>query len=96
MANARTTKTTNTNAVAAEATGTLVPVDFRGETYHVPPTNMWPIMALAEFEDGRVVAFLKAILGPAQHATLLQSGATVGELGDFVTSIQGALGIEGN
>lgn len=93
---ARTTKTTKTTAVEAEATGSLVPVEFRDVTYHVPPTAMWPIIALAEFEDGRVVAFLKAILGPAQHKTLLASGATVGELGEFVTSIQEALGIEGN
>lgn len=90
------TRTRKTSAVADEATGTLVPVEFRGDTYLVPPTAMWPIVALAEFEEGRVVAFLKAILGAAQHKTLLESGATVGELGDFVTAIQGALGIEGN
>jgi len=93
---ATATRTPKTNPVADEANGTLVPVEFRGDTYRVPPTSLWPITALAEFEEGRVVAFLKGILGPVQHKTLLASGANVGELGEFVTSIQEALGIEGN
>jgi hypothetical protein len=97
MANATRTRTApKSNPVVDEVNGTLVPVPFHGNTYLVPPTTMWPIVALAEYENGRLVAFLKAILGPDQHKTLLASDATVGDLGEFVKSIQGALGIEGN
>ncbi len=89
-------RTPKTNPVAAEANGTLTPVSFKGDEYLVPPTTLWPITALADFEDGRVVGFLRGILGPDQAKTLLSSGANVGELGEFVVSIQEALGIEGN
>lgn len=82
--------------VAAEAIGALIPVDFDGVTYNVPPSNRWPYAALVAFEDGKVAGFLRSLLGEEEHAKFAATEPYIEDLDRFVTAIQEGLGISGN
>lgn len=82
---------------AAEALAEGIPFDYKGVSYTLPNANDWDIDALDAFEEGRVVAFIKSILGDAQYAALRKSGVNkVGELNEFVEAMTSAVGISGN
>lgn len=83
-------------AAAYEALSQPVPVNFRGQTFEIPPTSLWPYSALEAYEDGKVAAFLRALLGPEQHRRFRPLVATVGDAEAFVQVLQEALGISGN
>ncbi|AWY06646.1 tail assembly chaperone [Microbacterium phage Zeta1847] len=83
------------SAIAAEAVGDRVPFEFRGETFGLLPTSEWSLNALEAFEEGRVVAFLKDILG-ADYAKLRGLDIKVADLEEFVADAKDALGIAGN
>ena len=80
-------------ASVAESTNTAVSFAFRGETYNVPPTSAWPFRALEAYEDGKLAAFLRAILG-TDYARL--ADFTVGDVSEFVEELSKGLGIQGN
>lgn len=84
------------NAVAAEAASTAIPVNFNGVTYDVPPTSEWPVTVLEAFEESRLVAFVKALIGADQYALFLKGNPKVSDLGDFIVAIQQGIGIQGN
>jgi hypothetical protein len=44
------------------------PVEFRfeGDDYSIPHTSDWPLDVLESFEDGRIVATVRALLGDEQ------------------------------
>lgn len=81
---------------AAEATGTPIEFEHNGNTYSVLPSNLWPIEALEAFEDGKAVAFLRAILAPGSWDAYKATGATVADLAAFVEAVQTACGLPGN
>ncbi|WP_146079163.1 hypothetical protein [Pseudoclavibacter sp. RFBA6] len=87
-----------TAPVAAEASKTpdARPVPFRGHVYHVLPTTEWPYDALVAFEDGRIASLLRLILVDGDHEKLLEAKLKVGEIREFISAMQGSLGIEGN
>lgn len=85
-----------TNPTAAEALDQDVEVVFHGVTFSIPPTTRWPFEAIEAYEDGKVAKFLTTLLGDAQAAAWRALKPTVADLGEFVTTIQGALGIRGN
>lgn len=88
--------TVKKNPVAAEATGSLIAFDYEGVSYEISPASEWTIEALEAFEDDRIVAFLREILGAEQFQTFKRQNPRVSDIPDFVTVLQGALGISGN
>jgi hypothetical protein len=88
--------TSTPNATAAEALGEKVAFSHNGLDYLVLPTSEWDYEALEAFESGRLVAFLTAVLGPAQHAAFRATKPKVKDVGALVEAIQTALGIAGN
>jgi len=83
-------------AIAAEALGELIPFTFRGLKLELLPTSEWPLDALEAFEEGRVVGFLKIILGADQYGELKGLGLKVPDLEELITDAKDALGIAGN
>lgn len=84
------------NPVKAEALAEDVTVAYAGTTYTVSAACLKDLDVLEAFEEGRVLAGMKAILGPTQWATFRATGATADDLNGLVEAIQGALGISGN
>lgn len=89
-------QTTRKSPTAAEALAQPVSFEFEGVTYSVPSTSEWSYDALEAFEEGRLTAFLRELLGDEQHAAWKATKPTVGKLGDLVGAMQKALGISGN
>lgn len=84
------------NPTAAEALGDKIPFTFDGVDYLIDPTSEWPFDALESFEDGKIAAFLRAVLGTEQYAKFKATKPTVGRTNEFVEAFQAALGVQGN
>jgi hypothetical protein len=87
---------TRKSPTAAEALGEKVPFTFDGVEYVVDPTSEWEYEVLEAFEEGKISAFLKALLGTEQHDKFKAGKPRVADLNRFVEAIQKALGISGN
>lgn len=85
-----------TNPTAAEALGDKVPFAHGGVDYLLDPAAEWTIDALEAYEAGRVTTFLRSILGEEQYAAYRATSPKVGQINEFMTGIQKALGIQGN
>ena len=83
-------------ATAAEALGEKIPLSFAGVDFLLDPSTEWSYDALEAYEDGRITAFLRSILGDEQHAAYKATKPKAAGVGDFVRAIQSALGIAGN
>ncbi|MEC3894818.1 MULTISPECIES: Rossmann-fold NAD(P)-binding domain-containing protein [Nocardiopsis] len=84
-------------AVRDEATdtGEAKTLSLRGADYSVPASSdAWPLGALEGFEEGRIVAALRSLLGPEQWARLKEEGATLGDLNTLAEQIAGVYGFE--
>lgn len=84
------------SAVAAEATGQDLSVEFGGETYAVPSTMDWSLDALEAYESGKATAFLQHLLGEEQYAVLKATKPKVRDVNAFVSEIQRVAGLSGN
>lgn len=84
------------NSAQAEATNSPIEVEFDGETYTVPPAREWDLDVLEAYEDEKIVATVRGVLGAEQYAKFRSKRRTVGELEDLFLGIQEALGVEGN
>lgn len=84
------------NPTAAEALGEKVPFSYNGVDYLLDPSSEWDYEALEAFENGKVVTFLRMILGEEQHAAFKATKPKAGDVNDFLTALQKALGIKGN
>lgn len=91
-----TTPRSRLTPVKAEAVGATIPFEFEGATYNVLTTDEWPYEALEAFEEGRIAGFLKAILGPEEHAAFKATRPKIVDVQRFVVEVQAALGISGN
>lgn len=83
-------------ATAAEALAEGIEFNHNGVTYSVEPTSEWPLEALEALEEGRIVAFLKYVLGDEGYAALKATKPKIGELNDLTVAIQKAVGVAGN
>lgn len=81
---------------AAEALGEKIAYHFNGKDYFLDPSSEWSFDALEAFEEGRIFAFLKMVLGAEQYAELKKSKPNAGDLNVFIEGMQKALGIAGN
>lgn len=84
------------NPTAAEALGEMIPFTFDGKDYLVAPSSEWSFDALEAYEEGRVLAFLREILDEEGFKTLRAAKPKASVLGEFVVTLQKAVGIAGN
>lgn len=82
--------------VKAEAIGTPVQFEYDGDTYAVAPANEWDLDVLEAFEEGRILATVRSLLGEAQWKTFRAKPRNVQALADLFEALQAALGISGN
>ena len=87
---------TQKSAAAHEALGEKVPFTFEGVDYLVTPTSEWEFEALEAFEEGKVLAFLRSILGEEDYGRLKASKPKVAKLRQFSSEVVKALGVSGN
>ncbi|RKS07577.1 hypothetical protein DFP74_3255 [Nocardiopsis sp. Huas11] len=88
---------TSAPAVQDEAVDRTEPkaLTLAGVEYRVPASSEeWPLAALEGFEEGKVVAALRALLGPDQWAGLKESGATLGDLNALAEQIASVYGFQ--
>ncbi len=88
--------TTKTNTAKTEALGESLSFDFDGDTYAVPPAREWDLDVLEAYEDGRIAATCRALLGPAQWETFRSKPRKVADLEALFLEVQKALGVSGN
>jgi hypothetical protein len=77
----------------AEATTGVVSFEFDGDAYEVPTSDNWDLDVLEAYEDGKIVATVKALVGPAGWATFRAKPRKVSDLDTFFNAIQEALGL---
>ncbi|MGW5876710.1 hypothetical protein ACWFMI_09215 [Nocardiopsis terrae] len=91
------TEQTIAPAVQDEATGSTEPkkLTLAGAEYLLPAgSEEWPLAALEGFEEGKIVAALRALLGPEQWSRLKGTGATLSDLNTLAEQIAAAYGFE--
>jgi hypothetical protein len=84
------------NPTAAEALGDKVPFSHNGVDYLLDPASEWDADALEQYENGKIMTFLRMILGEEQYARFKATKPKVGAVNEFMLGIQKALGIKGN
>lgn len=90
------TAATSPSPAKAEATDADVTFDYDGTTYTIPATKDWDLDVLEAYEDGKIAATVKAVLGAKQYATFRSVPRKVSDLADLFQSLQTAVGIAGN
>lgn len=79
--------------VKAEAKNSTVAFEFDGDKYEIATTDEWDLDVLEAYEDGKIVATVRALVGPDGWATFRAKPRKVSALNDFFEAIQGALGL---
>lgn len=87
---------TNRNAARTAAQGRKVTLTFDGKTYTVSPPEEWDLDTLENFEDGKVIAATRAILGERQWATFKSVPRKIADVGELMDAIAKAAGVQGN
>lgn len=87
-----------TTEQVAEVLQSQVPIDIDSCSLVVEAdTALWPLEVFEAFEDGRVLAALRALLGEEQWATYKAAAPrTVGDLNILAEKISEAVGLQGN
>lgn len=83
-------------AAKAEAKSVMHPFTFDGEDYEVAPTSEWDIEAVEAFEDEKIIAAVRALLGLEQWKKFKQKKRSVADLTALFETISAAVGIQGN
>lgn len=76
----------------AEAFSTDTELDFDGEHYVVAPATDWSLDALEAFEDGKMITFLRELLGPEQWATFKAKPRKSADVEGLANALMGASG----
>lgn len=90
----------NTPAVQAvrdEAAAAPEPkrLTLAGVEYLLPATSdQWPLAALEGFEEGKIVAAVRSLLGPEQWNRLKDTGATLADLNVLAEKIASVYGFQ--
>lgn len=66
-----------------DALGHVHVVEFKGDTYAVPPADDWDIDVLEAIDESRMTAALRSLLGDEQYAKFRASNKKVRDLGAF-------------
>lgn len=86
-----------TKAAQAEAAGAgPQAITFRTLTFTIPQTADWPLAVFEAFEDGKTIAAIRSLLGPAQWARFkaLDPEPTMKDLEALTASISSAAGFD--
>lgn len=83
-------------AARAEVTGEPVTFEHAGQPYTIDGAVLKSLDVLEAFEDGRVIAAMKTILGDAQWATFRKTGHSAEDLSTMYEAASVALGVSGN
>lgn len=84
-------------AVRDEATAAPEPkrLTLGGVEYLLPATSdQWPLAALEGFEEGKIVAAVRSLLGAEQWQRLKDKGATLADLNVLAEQIAAAYGFQ--
>ncbi|WP_017542960.1 hypothetical protein [Nocardiopsis prasina] len=84
-------------AVRDEATAAPEPkrLTLGGVEYLLPATSdQWPLAALEGFEEGKIVAAVRSLLGAEQWQRLKDTGATLADLNVLAEQIAAAYGFQ--
>jgi hypothetical protein len=80
----------------ADATGSNVSFEHDGQTYSVPPASEWGVETLEAFEDGKIIATVRTLLGDEQWSKYKAKGRKVTDLVSLFEAIQAATVGPGN
>lgn len=83
-------------AVQAEALGAATEFEFDGETYTVAPASEWDLSVLEDYEDGKIVSAVRALLGDAGWTKFRAKPRSVSDLNSLFEALQHAVGLAGN
>jgi hypothetical protein len=75
-----------------DALKTAQPFEFEGETYTAPASSEWDLDVLEALEEGRMIAAVKALVGPEQYARFRAKHSKIADLEAFMEALQGAVG----
>lgn len=90
-----TTGSQMARAVRDEAISVPEPkrLSLNGVEYLLPATSdQWPLAALEGFEEGKIVAAVRSLLGAEQWQRLKDTGATLGDLNALAEQIAAVYG----
>lgn len=76
-----------------EAEG-LYSFEFDGQTYVIPSQNKFPLDAVEAMENGKVVTFVRALLGETKYKILRKTCHTVEDLEKFVEAAFAAVDLD--
>jgi hypothetical protein len=93
MSNTRRPRPQAAKAVKAEALETAIQFEFEGVTYTIPPTSEWSVEALEAAEDGKVITFVRSVLGPEQWAAFKAVPRKAADLDRFGDALMEAAGL---
>jgi hypothetical protein len=81
---------------AAEALGDRIPFEFEGESFLVTPSTEWTLDDVEAAEEGRLVAFMKAVLSDAEMTRVRALGLKGPRIGAFIEALTKGAGVQGN
>lgn len=76
-----------TKRLQAEAVLEDVEFEFDGDPYAIPHPKRWPLEAIEAEEAGKVVGFLRELLGKEQFATFKAKPRTLEDLDKIYTAV---------
>lgn len=79
-----------------EAANTEIVFTFEGDEYVIPTSGDWDLPVLEAYEDGRVVAFTRELIGPAQWAKFKAKPRKVSDISALFEAIETASAGRGN
>lgn len=79
-----------------EAANREIAFTFDGDEYVIPLSGDWDLPVLEAYEDGRVVAFTRELIGPAQWATFKSRPRKVSDITALFEAIETASVGRGN
>lgn len=81
--------------LAKEAVKSSVVVTFKDEEFELTSDrDNIPFEALEAFEDGKPIAFLRALLGNKDYARLKKLVKTSGDFNEFMDAVLEAVGVD--
>lgn len=80
----------------ADTLGELTEFTYDGVAYKVAPASEWDLDVLESYEDGRIIAAVRALLGEAQWKKFRSKPRKTSDLNDLFGAIQEAVGVSGN
>ncbi len=82
------------NPIKDEVQETDTTFEYDGNSYVIPPAKKWPLDAVEAQEEGKMIGFIKALLGDDQYKTLRKNTNDLSQLDEFVGAMFESLGVD--